>query len=87
MRTLPPRDSATLAPASAVPVIDTVCCSLALTMSSPATLEIVGASGTTVSTVMSRVTTAEALPAASIACTVRVSRPWPIARMSAGMSE
>ena len=73
--------STTLAPASAVPVIAEVC-SLALTVSSAATVEIVGAPGATVSTVMPRVPAAEMLPAASVALTESVSLPWPMAATS-----
>ena len=85
VRVLPPMDRATLAPASAVPVIATDC-SVALTMSSPATFEMVGAFGTTVSTVMARVTEDEAFPAASMALADSVSRPWPMPVMSAAVS-
>ena len=85
MRTAPPKLSATLALASAVPAITAVC-SLALTMSSPATFETVGAFGATVSTVMARVPAAEVLPAASMARAESVSEPWPMAEMSAAVS-
>ena len=85
VRTTPPRDKATLAPASAVPVIATLC-SLALTVSSPATLEMTGASGATVSTVIARVPGCDVLPAASVAVADRVCGPWPIAAMSADCS-
>ena len=85
MRVLPPSVRATVAPASAVPVI-AADCSLALTTSSPATLSIRGWLGARVSTVMLRVVTAEVLPAASVAVTESVSSPWPIAVMSAAFS-
>ena len=55
-------------------------------MSSPATFEIVGAFGTTVSTVMARVAAAETLPAASVAVTESVSGPWPMPVMSGAVS-
>ena len=86
MRTLPPIVSATLAPASAVPVIAAVDCSAALIRSSPATFEIVGESGTCVSILMPREPVCEALPAASVACTYSVSSPWPMAAMSAAVN-
>ena len=81
---LPPSVSATVAPASAVPVIVAVC-SLALTTSSPATSEIVGAVGATVSSVMTRDPSADTLPAASVAEAVTVSVPWPMAVKSAAV--
>ena len=58
----------------AVPLIAAVF-SPALTMSSPATAEMVGAFGTTVSTEMARDAAAETLPAASVALTESVSAP------------
>ena len=67
-----------------MPVIVTAC-SLALTMSSPATFEITGASGANVSTVMSRVPAVELLPAASVAVADSVSLPWPMAVMSSAV--
>ena len=77
--------SATAALASAVPAITAVC-SLALMTSLPATTEIVGATGARVSTWMLRVPAVEVLPAASVALAERVSSPWPMAVMSAGVS-
>ena len=74
MRVLPPIVSLTVASASAVPVIADAC-SLALTMSSPATVEIVGASTAVVSIWMVRVTADETLPAASVAVAESVSAP------------
>ena len=85
MRTVPPKVRATLAFASVVPEIDAVC-SPALMTSSPATLEIEGAFGATVSTVRLRVPASEVLPAASVALADRVSGPWPIAVMSSDVS-
>ena len=85
MRVLPPRVSATLAPASTVPVMATAC-SLALTTSSPATRPISGACGATVSTVIARVPSSDTLPAASVAVTRKVSAPSPIAVRSAAVS-
>ena len=76
--------SATVACASAVPLIADVV-SPALTMSSPATVAIVGAFGATVSTEMARDTAAETLPAASVARAVSVSAPCPMAEMSASV--
>ena len=66
--------NATVEPASAVPLIAAVC-SLALTMLSPATAEIVGADGASVSTVIWRVPAVEVLPAASVTFTDRISSP------------
>ena len=85
MRTLLPIFSATLAFASALPEIAVVC-SLALTMSSPATFEITGTLGARVSTEMLRVTAVETLPAASVAVAESVSGPCPMAVMSAPVS-
>ena len=85
VRVTPPIVSATLEPASAVPVTALVC-SLALMMSLPATTEITGALGTSVSTVMARLAAAEVLPAASVALTDRVSGPCPMSVMSAACS-
>ena len=85
MRVLPPKVSATLALASARPVMATAC-SLALTTSSSATVAIVGAFGTSVSTVMVRVVATEVLPDLSVARAERISSPWPIAAMSAAVS-
>ena len=84
-RSTPLISSEMLAPASAVPVIEAGS-SLALTRSSPVTLEISGTFGATVSTVMVRVPAAEVLPAASVAVTDRVSGPSPMAAMSAAVS-
>ena len=67
-------DSVTVAPDSAVPVIGEVF-SLALMMLSPATVEMVGASGTSVSTEMSRVVADEVLPALSVTVAESVSGP------------
>ena len=64
-RELPPRLSATVAPASLVPVRVLVT-SAALTMSSVATTLIAGAAGTSVSTVMLRVPASLLLPEASV---------------------
>ena len=61
--------STRLAPASAEPEITAEDFSAALIRSSPATAAITGASGARVSTWMSRVAAAEALPAASVAFT------------------
>ena len=85
MRVLAPIVSATVAPASAVPVMAAVC-SLALTMSSPATMAMVGRLGAIVSTVMTAVRGGATLPAVSVAVTVRVSLPWPMAFTSSGVS-
>ena len=68
-------DSATLEPASALPVIATVC-SAALTMLSPATASISGASGTPVSSRKDRpLLAAPTLPATSITTAVSVFCP------------
>ena len=77
--------SATAALGSAVPAI-AADCSLPLMTLSPATSEITGAAGASVSTVMSRVPAAEVLPAASVAVTDSVSAPSPMAVMSAAVS-
>ena len=55
-------------------------------MSSPATTEMLGAFGATVSTLIERVPANETLPAASATVADSVSLPWPIAEMSAGIS-
>ena len=55
-------------------------------MSSPATFEITGTPGVTVSTVMLRVAAAETLPAASVARAESVSPPSPMALRSAAVS-
>ena len=78
-------DSATVALASAVPEIATAC-SLALTVSSPATTEIDGAVGATVSTLTLRVAAAETLPAASTAVIDSTASPSPMDAMSSGVS-
>ena len=75
--------SATVAPASAVPVIAAVC-SLALTTSLPATCAMVGASGTMVSTVIARVPAGETLPARSATVAESVTAPCPRVPMSLG---
>ena len=85
LRAEEPNISVTLAPASAWPVIDAVC-SFALMMLSWATVATVGRVGAIVSTVIWRVTVDETLPAASVAFTVSVSAPSPIAVTSAGVS-
>ena len=85
VRTTLPMVSATLAFASDVPLIADAC-SLALMTLSPATLAMLGAFGTTVSTVMSRVVTVEVLPATSVAWADSVSGPWSMAEMSAAVS-
>ena len=84
MRTPLPRVSDTRAPASALPVI-VVDCSLALTTSSPATREMVGALGASTSTVKLRVPAVEVLPAASVAVAETVSAPSPMAVRSSAV--
>ena len=78
--------STSLAPASAEPETTAADFSTALIRSSPATAAITGAPGARVSTWMTCVTAAEALPAASTAFTESVSAPWPIVAMSAAVS-
>ena len=85
-RSDPATVSLTLAFASAVPEITTEERSTALMRSSPATVEIWGALGTSVSTLIARVTGSEVLPAKSTARADRVSSPCPIAVMSAAVS-
>ena len=67
--------SVTLAPASAMPAIAVVSFSAALIRSSPATVAIVGGSGNTVSTRMTRSAAPDTLPATSVARTDNVSKP------------
>ena len=81
VRTLGPIFSATVVPASAVPVMAAVC-SVALIRSSEATTAIVGVVGAIVSMVTLRVVAGETLPAASDAVADNCAAPCPIARMS-----
>ena len=84
MRVLAPMVSATEVLGSAVPVMAEVR-SLKLTVSSPATVEIVGTAGATVSTVKVWSTVADELPARSVALAVSSATPWPISATSAAV--
>ena len=80
-RVLPPMLSATVEPATLVPVM-VLATSEALTMSSLATKPITGAPLAKESTVMVRVPAALLLPAASVWVALKISVPWPMAVMS-----